>query len=95
MAIRLRNVPTIVVSSPERQSYFLRPTMLFSPVGLNSNLLIMFPIVTKAWFLHHTGHTGAQRREVESLVDQINRAVASGQAVDLSAKERVSVELGY
>ncbi|MBA0879268.1 hypothetical protein Goshw_014578, partial [Gossypium schwendimanii] len=108
MSIRLGNVPTIVVSSPEAAKLFLethdvvfasRPKLQFADYVSYGNKGLVFAPYGSYWRTVRKWCTlqllssskvelfeRIRRREVESLVDQINRVVASGQLVDLSAK---------
>ncbi|KAA3456030.1 Cytochrome P450 superfamily protein [Gossypium australe] len=108
MSIRLGNVPTIVVSSPEAAELFLkvhdvvfasRPKLQFADYVSYGNKGLAFAPYGSYWRTVRKWCTSQllssskvelfepiRRREVESLMDRIKRAAASGQVVDLSAK---------
>ncbi|KAK5802891.1 hypothetical protein PVK06_030519 [Gossypium arboreum] len=108
MSIRLGNVPTIVVSSPEAAELFLkihdvvfasRPKLQFADYVSYGNKGLAFAPYGSYWRTVRKWRTlqllssskvelfeSIRRREVESLVDWIKRAAASGQVVDISAK---------
>ncbi|XP_017609288.1 cytochrome P450 CYP736A12-like [Gossypium arboreum] len=93
MSIKLGNVPTIVVSSPEAVKLFLethnvvfasRPKLQFADYISYCNKGLVFAPYGSYWRTMRKWCT--LRKEVESLVDRIKRAATSGQVVDLSAK---------
>ncbi|MBA0811004.1 hypothetical protein Gohar_002943, partial [Gossypium harknessii] len=108
MSIRLGNVPTIVVSSPEAAELVLkihdvvfasRPKLQFADYVSYGNKGLAFAPYRSFWRTVRKWCTlqllssskvelfePIRRREMESLVDRIKRAAASGQVVDLSAK---------